>query len=73
MLEKKAVCDARLRKLKKTKEIKAIEKDKVCLVEQKCSTVEVKKYSIKITTNLEFSKWNKIFYDEKITAAIIDV
>jgi len=29
--EKKAVCDARLRKLKKTKEIKAIEKDKVFL------------------------------------------
>jgi len=26
MLEKKAICDARLRKLKKTKEIKAIEK-----------------------------------------------
>jgi len=28
---KKAVCDARLRKLKKTKEIKATEKDKVFL------------------------------------------
>ncbi|MDI3543496.1 MAG: hypothetical protein PWP57_1101, partial [Candidatus Atribacteria bacterium] len=28
--------------------------------------------SIIITTNLEFSKWNGIFYDEKMTAAIID-
>lgn len=28
--------------------------------------------SLIITTNLEFSKWNDIFYDEKITAAIID-
>jgi len=31
MLEKKAVCDTRLRKLKKTKEIKATEKDFVFL------------------------------------------
>lgn len=30
------------------------------------------KRSIIITTNLEFSKWNGIFYDEKMTAAIID-
>lgn len=28
--------------------------------------------SLIITTNLEFSKWNSIFCDEKITAAIID-
>jgi DNA replication protein DnaC len=28
--------------------------------------------SLIITTNLEFGKWNGIFYDEKITAAIID-
>jgi DNA replication protein DnaC len=28
--------------------------------------------SLIITTNLEFAKWNEIFYDEKITAAIID-
>lgn len=28
--------------------------------------------SIIITTNLEFSKWNGIFYDEKLTSAIID-
>ncbi|WP_322787013.1 ATP-binding protein [Pseudobacteroides cellulosolvens] len=25
-----------------------------------------------MTTNLEFSKWNGIFYDEKLTSAIID-
>lgn len=30
------------------------------------------KRSIIITTNLEFSKWNGIFYDEKLTSAIID-
>ena len=30
------------------------------------------KRSIIITTNLEFSKWNGIFYDERMTAAIID-
>ncbi len=30
------------------------------------------KKSIIITTNLEFSKWNGIFYDEKLTSAIID-
>ncbi len=28
--------------------------------------------SIIITTNLEFGKWNTLFYDEKLTAAIID-
>ena len=28
--------------------------------------------SLIITTNIEFSKWNDIFYDEKLTAAIID-
>jgi DNA replication protein DnaC len=28
--------------------------------------------SVIITTNLEFSKWNGIFYDDKITGAIID-
>jgi len=28
--------------------------------------------SIIITTNLEFSKWNGVFYDEKLTSAIID-
>lgn len=30
------------------------------------------KRSIIITTNLEFSKWNGIFYEEKLTSAIID-
>ncbi len=25
-----------------------------------------------LTTNLEFSKWSTIFYDEKLTAALID-
>jgi len=30
------------------------------------------KRSLIITTNLEFSKWNGIFYDEKLTTAIID-
>lgn len=28
--------------------------------------------SLIITTNLEFNKWNNIFYDEKLTAAILD-
>ena len=28
--------------------------------------------SLIITTNLEFGKWNSIFYDEKLTSAIID-
>jgi DNA replication protein DnaC len=30
------------------------------------------KRSIVITTNIEFSKWNGIFYDEKLTNAVID-
>jgi DNA replication protein DnaC len=30
------------------------------------------KRSVIITTNIEFSRWNGIFYDEKMTAAIID-
>lgn len=30
------------------------------------------RHSVIITTNLEFSKWNAIFYDEKMTSAIID-
>ena len=30
------------------------------------------KRSVILTTNLEFSKWNGIFYDEKLTSAIID-
>jgi DNA replication protein DnaC len=30
------------------------------------------KRSVIITTNLEFSKWNGIFFDEKMTSAIID-
>ncbi|HRX00381.1 MAG TPA: IS21-like element helper ATPase IstB [Cyclobacteriaceae bacterium] len=30
------------------------------------------KRSVIITTNLEFSKWNGIFYDQKLTSAIID-
>ncbi|WP_278308239.1 IS21-like element helper ATPase IstB [Carboxydocella sp. ULO1] len=30
------------------------------------------KKSLIITTNLEFSKWNSIFYDEKLTSALID-
>lgn len=28
--------------------------------------------SLIITTNLEFNKWNTIFYDDKLTAAILD-
>jgi DNA replication protein DnaC len=28
--------------------------------------------SVIITTNLEFSKWVNIFYDEQMTAAMID-
>jgi len=28
--------------------------------------------SLIITTNLEFTKWNEVFYDEKLTSAIID-
>lgn len=30
------------------------------------------KRSVIITTNIEFGKWNGIFYDEKLTSAIID-
>jgi len=30
------------------------------------------KRSVILTTNLEFSKWNGIFYDEKLTSALID-
>ncbi|MDD2235313.1 MAG: IS21-like element helper ATPase IstB [Desulfitobacteriaceae bacterium] len=30
------------------------------------------KRSVILTTNLEFSRWNGIFYDEKLTTAIID-
>lgn len=30
------------------------------------------KRSVIITTNIEFSKWNSIFYDERMTSAIID-
>lgn len=30
------------------------------------------KRSVIITTNLEFSNWNGVFYDEKMTSAIID-
>lgn len=30
------------------------------------------KKSVILTTNLEFGKWNGIFYDEKLTSAIID-
>jgi len=30
------------------------------------------KKSVVITTNLEFGKWNGIFFDEKLTSAIID-
>lgn len=30
------------------------------------------KKSIILTTNLEFSKWNNIFFDEKLTNAILD-
>lgn len=30
------------------------------------------KKSVVLTTNLEFGKWNGIFYDEKLTSAIID-
>lgn len=30
------------------------------------------KRSVILTTNLEFGKWNGIFYDEKLTTAIID-
>jgi len=30
------------------------------------------KRSVIITTNLEFGKWNTVFYDERLTSAIID-
>ena len=30
------------------------------------------KKSIIITTNLEFSRWNGIFYDDQLTASLID-
>ena len=30
------------------------------------------KKSVIITTNLDFNSWNSVFYDEKLTAAIID-
>jgi DNA replication protein DnaC len=30
------------------------------------------KRSLIITTNIEFSKWNGIFYDDQLTAALID-
>lgn len=30
------------------------------------------KRSLIITTNIEFSKWNSIFYDDQLTAALID-
>jgi len=30
------------------------------------------KKSVIITTNLEFGKWNGIFFDEKLTSAIIN-
>lgn len=30
------------------------------------------KHSLIITTNIEFSKWNGIFYDDQLTAALID-
>jgi len=30
------------------------------------------KRSLIITTNIEFSKWNGIFYDDELTAALID-
>jgi len=32
----------------------------------------IAKRSVIITTNLDFSKWNGIFYNEKMTSAIID-
>jgi len=47
------------------------EKDGVQLLFQVVSECYERK-SIIITTNLEFSKWNGIFYDEKLTSAIID-
>jgi len=47
------------------------EKDGVQLLFQVVSECYEKK-SIIITTNLEFSKWNGIFYDEKLTSAIVD-
>ena len=33
---------------------------------------QIEKRDFFITTNLEFSKWNGIFYDERMTSAIID-
>ena len=30
------------------------------------------KRSLIITTNIEFSKWNGIFYDDQLTTALID-
>ena len=30
------------------------------------------KHSLIITTNIEFSRWNGIFYDDQLTAALID-
>ncbi|MDR2572159.1 MAG: IS21-like element helper ATPase IstB [Oscillospiraceae bacterium] len=47
------------------------EKDGVQLLFQVVSECYERK-SIIITTNLEFSKWNGIFYDEKLTSAIVD-
>lgn len=47
------------------------EKEGSQLLFQIISTCYEKK-SIILTTNLEFSKWDGIFYDEKLTSAIID-
>ncbi|MDD4122579.1 MAG: IS21-like element helper ATPase IstB [Eubacteriales bacterium] len=47
------------------------EKDGSQLLFQVISECYEKK-SVIITTNLEFSKWNGIFYDEKLTSAIVD-
>lgn len=47
------------------------EKDGAQLLFQVISECYERK-SVIVTTNLEFSRWNGIFYDEKMTAAIID-
>jgi len=36
------------------------------------SLISYEKRSLIITTNIEFSKWNGIFYDDQLTAALID-